>query len=143
MEQVVTTSPAVVARRFPLLLIGFFAVSALTLALVGVYGVVSYAVTRRSGELAIRAALGATGPQLRRPVVRHGGLLAAAGIGIGTMLAGGLTRFLAGTLYGIPATDPVTYVSVALLLLAVTIAATWIPASRAAAAPPAAALKSE
>jgi putative ABC transport system permease protein len=143
MEQVMAGSPAVLARRYPLLIMASFAGAALMLALVGVYGVVSYAVARRSRELAIRAALGAARRQLLLPVLGHGAVLAGVGIGSGALLAVAISRFLSGLLYGVSTLDLPTYLSVGVLLMLVTIVATLVPARRAASAMPAAALQSE
>lgn len=143
MEEVVTASPSVVARRYPLAVIGCFAGAALILALVGVYGVVSFSVERRARELAVRSALGADRLQLVAPVLRHACAMTVLGIGVGLVLALVAGRFLKSVLYGVPPNDLLTYAGIAVLLFAVTMAATLVPAGRAAAANPVDALRAE
>ena len=143
MDQLITESSSVFMRRFPLLLIGAFAAATLVLALIGVYGVVSYSVAQRTRELGIRVALGAQASSLVMLVVRHGAWMAIAGVTIGISAALVLGRFVAGMLYGVDARDPATLGFVALVLGGAAVAATIIPARRATRVDPAIALQSE
>jgi predicted permease len=128
MSQVVAESLA--ARRFSMILLGTFAALALVLSSVGIYGVISYLVARRTREIGIRLALGADRADVLRLVLREGMKLAVAGVGIGIVCALALTRLMAKMLYGITATDPVTFVAVATLLLLVAMLACYLPARR-------------
>jgi predicted permease len=143
MESLVRQSESVFVRRFPLLLLGAFAGTALLLAVVGTYGVVSYAVAQRVRELGIRLALGASGRDVMGLVVRHVALIATVGIGAGIALALVLSRYAASLLYGVRATDPATYAGVALVLGVVAAAAAAVPARRASRVDPALTLRSE
>ena len=116
---------------------------ALVLGLVGIYGVISYVVSRRTREIGVRMALGATAPSVRDMVVRQGLVLAIVGVAIGLVAAGALSSVMASILYGVSATDPVTYGAVALALVVVSLVASWIPATRAAGVDPSKALRSE
>ena len=116
---------------------------ALLLGLVGIYGVISYVVSQRTREIGVRMALGATAPSVRSMVVRQGLLLAAGGVVLGLMASAALSSVMASILYGVSATDPITYVSVAAALVVVSLAASWIPATRAAGVDPSRALRSE
>ncbi len=136
-------SASVARARFMTLLVWAFAALALTLAAVGIYGVVATLVSQRRRELAIRMALGATPLGVLGLVLRHGALLAALGLAGGLAMALGLTRFIAGFLFGVGATDPVTFVSVPLILLAVTTLATLVPAIRAMRSDPGLAMRDE
>jgi putative ABC transport system permease protein len=129
--------------RFQALLLGGFAAAALLLAAVGLYGVISYSVAQRTHEIGVRMALGATPGTVRRMVVGRGAAITAAGLAAGLLLALGLARLLAGLLYGVAATDPATYAAVVLLLGAVALLATWLPARRATRVDPLAALNAE
>ena len=120
-----------------------FALLALLLAAVGVYGVTSYAVARRTHEVGIRMALGARGAQVLRMVVRQGMRSIVIALAIGLLGALGATRLLASQLYGVRATDPLTFVAVPLLLALVALAACWIPARRASRVDPVVALRME
>lgn len=122
---------------------GGFAAAALVLAVVGIYGVIAYAVAQRTRELGIRIALGARRADVFALVLRHGALLALAGIATGTLAALALSRSLASVLYGVSTSDPVTYVAVALLLAAVAVAASLVPARRATRVDPATVMRSE
>ena len=128
---------------FTMSLLGTASAIALALGLVGIYGVVSYVVSQRTREIGVRLALGATGPSVRGMVVRHGVLLAVIGVAIGLVASAALSSVMATLLYGVRAIDPVTYVAMAVVLVAVSVVATWIPASRAAGVDPASALRSE
>ncbi len=118
-------------RRFLLLLVGFFAVTALALAAVGIYGVVAFAVTRRTQEIGIRMALGAQRSDVLRLVVGEGAWLAVLGVGIGVVASLALTRLLSSLLFGVSATDPLTFIGVAALLSLVALLASYLPARRA------------
>ncbi|HEV8445968.1 MAG TPA: ABC transporter permease [Gemmatimonadaceae bacterium] len=143
MDQLITNSSSVFMRRFPLLLIGAFAAATLVLALIGVYGVVSYSVAQRTRELGIRVALGAQTRSLVMLVVRHGAWMAAAGVTIGIASSLLLGRFVAGMLYGIGARDPVTLALVSIVLGVAAVSATIVPAKRATKVDPAVALQAE
>jgi putative ABC transport system permease protein len=123
--------------------LGVFALAALVLASVGIYGVVAYGVVQRTRELGIRMALGAGGGALLRMVIRQGmrPVLAGMALGVGAALAGG--RVLRSLLFGVGATDPVTYLAVTCFLVAVALAAIYLPARRAAQADPMVALRNE
>ena len=130
-------------RRLIVSLLGLFAALALMLAVVGIYGVISYAVSQRTRELAIRMALGARGAQVLAMVVGHGLRIGIVGLGIGIGAGLVLTRVLTNQLYGVSATDPTTFAALAALVLAVSIAASWLPARRATRIDPMAAMRSE
>ena len=118
-------------RRFNLLLLGTFAALALLLAAVGIYGVMSYSVAQRTREIGIRMALGAAQDSVLWLVVGQGARLALLGVGIGLLVALGVSRALESLVYGMSATDPVTYALVALGLSSIAVLASWIPARRA------------
>jgi ABC-type antimicrobial peptide transport system permease subunit len=122
-------------------LLGAFAVLALVLSSVGIYGVISYLVARRTQEIGIRMALGADRLKVLRLVLRNGMRLAALGVAIGLAGALALTRLMANMLYGVSATDPVTFIGLAALLLLVALAACYIPARRAMRVDPVIALR--
>ncbi|HEV2388561.1 MAG TPA: ABC transporter permease [Candidatus Acidoferrales bacterium] len=134
-----TASPA----RFRALVFGLLGLIALVLASAGIFGVLSYSVSRRTHELGIRMALGATPPSIRRMVLREGGILAAAGLGIGTAAGLYLTRLLESQLYGVGADDPWTFAATAILLAGVALAACYLPARRAMRVDPTIALRYE
>ncbi len=141
MEQIISRSLA--ERRFTMLMLIIFAATALLLAAVGIYGVMSYAVTRRIHELGIRAALGASHGEIVGLVLRQGMKLAAIGMAGGLVAALALTRFMADLLYGVRPADPATLVAVTLLLGAIALLACYIPARRATAIDPVVALRCE
>jgi putative ABC transport system permease protein len=143
MDDLITQSPSVFLRRFPMFVVGAFALTALTLAIVGIYGVVSYSVTQRTREMGIRMALGAQPASLVRLVMQHGGAMAAVGIVVGIAGAMGLGRFASSLLFGVTAADPVTYASVAVVLVVVAVIASILPARRATRVDPALALRSD
>lgn len=129
--------------RFLLLLIGLFSLLALTLAVVGIYGLVSYSVTRRTREIATRVTLGADRGHVLRLILGHGAVLALLGTAAGILGALALTRFVASLLYGFSPTDPLTFLGLPLLLFTVALLASWIPARRALAIDPQTALRME
>jgi putative ABC transport system permease protein len=130
-------------RRFAMLLMAAFAGLALALALVGIYGVMSYSVTQATGEIGIRMALGAIGGDVLRLVLYHAGLLVAGGLLVGVQMALGAGKLLASQLFEVPSTDPMTYAVVSALLLATGLAACAIPAFRATRVDPMSALRNE
>ena len=129
MDEIIALSLA--EKRFTMILLGAFAALALLLASVGIYGVVSYLVARRTQEIGIRMALGANRADVVRLVMRDGIRMAGIGIGIGIVCALFLTRLMAKMLYGIKATDPVTFLVISGLLLLTALAACYLPARRA------------
>jgi putative ABC transport system permease protein len=129
--------------RFQLILIGVFAGLALTLSLVGVYGVLAASVVARTREIGVRLALGASAGRVLAIVLREGVVLAGVGIGIGVIAAVAVVRFARAVLYGVRPTDPVTYVVVGALVLAAAVAACLLPARRAASVDPLTALRSD
>lgn len=141
MEQYLAVSLA--PRRFNLVLLGIFAAAALFLAISGIYAVISYSVARRTHEFGIRIALGAQPRDVLGLILGESLRLVGAGILIGSLAAFGLTRILARMLYGVAATDPLTYAGVAALLAAVGLAASIVPAARATRVDPLVALRYE
>jgi putative ABC transport system permease protein len=130
-------------RRFSLLLLGLFALVALLLAMIGIYGVMSYAVTQRTREIGIRIALGAGSRAIFKQVVGHALLLTSAGVIIGLFAAALLTRLMASLLYGVSAIDLPTFLLTALLLIGVSLLASYLPARRATKVDPMIALRYE
>ena len=129
--------------RLTMVLLLVAAATALGLAVTGIYGVLSYAVSRRTAELGVRIALGARPATVVRMVVRQGALLTLVGIGVGAVGAVVLTRYLRAVLYQVSPTDPVAFAAMAGLLFAVALAASYVPARRAARVDPMVALRSE
>lgn len=143
-RSMISVRQASIARpRFMMVLLLAFAGVGLVLAMVGVYGVIAQLVRQRSREMSIRLALGAAASEVRWLVVRHGLRLTAAGTVLGLGLALLTGRALQSMLFGVKAIDPVTFVLVPLLLAATALAATWIPATRAARSDPATTLRAE
>jgi len=141
MEQRLNASLA--QQRFQLVLLGEFAALALLLAAIGIYGVMSYVARQRTHEIGLRMALGATQRDVLNLIVRQGMVLLLIGVGLGIVFALALTRFLASLLYDVRPTDPVTFVTVSLLLIAVSLLACYIPARRATRVDPMVALRWE
>jgi predicted permease len=141
MAEVYDTSMA--QTSFVLVMLGIAACMALTLGLVGIYGVVAYAVARRTREVGIRMALGAQQRELRRMFLRHGLVLTGIGVAIGLAAAAGVTRVLASFLFDVKPVDPLTYASVALLLTTTTLMASYVPALRASRIDPVEALRAD
>ena len=141
MEGVISDS--VSNRRGILLLLGSFAGIALLLSAVGIYGMLSYDVSRRTREIGIRNALGATRSQITALILRQGLWKTAAGLAVGLAGAAFLTRFMRSQLFEVVAGDPLSYLVVSLLLLAVALFASWLPARRAAKIDPVVALRAE
>jgi putative ABC transport system permease protein len=141
MQEIVYESLA--RERFIMLLMALFAALALALAAVGIYGVVSYATAQRTHEIGIRMALGAQARDVLKLMVRQGLSPVLAGVGLGLLAALALTRLMSSLLYGVSATDPLTFAAVALLLTAVSLLACYLPARRATRVDPLTALRYE
>ncbi|HTQ61381.1 MAG TPA: ABC transporter permease [Candidatus Solibacter sp.] len=141
MDEAISASLA--TRRVSMILLGVFAALALGLASIGIYGVVSYLVGQRTQEIGVRLALGAKRVDVLRLVLGEGIKMASVGLSIGLVAALGLTRLMAGLLYGVSATDPFTFAAVGTLLMMVALAATYIPARRAMSVDPIVALRYE
>jgi putative ABC transport system permease protein len=141
MEEMVARSTA--RESFNMILLTAFGTVALVLAAIGIYGLMAYSVEQRTQEMGIRIALGADRNDIRNLVVRHGMGLTLAGVLLGIAAAFGLTRFLASFLFGVKSWDPVVFVAVPLLLIAVALVAVWLPATRASRLSPMQALRVE
>jgi putative ABC transport system permease protein len=141
MQQVLADSLA--SQRLSMLLLSIFAGVAMILAAVGIYGVLSYTVIQRTHEIGIRMALGARVPDVIRLVLGHAMMLVTIGIGLGLVGAFAVTRVMASLLYGVSATDPLTFGGVSLLLAAIALVACLIPARRATKVDPMVALRHE
>jgi putative ABC transport system permease protein len=131
------------ARRFNLLFVGAFAGTALVLAIAGMYGVMAYSVTRRTNEIGVRMALGASRTTILGLVLGQGLLTAAFGVALGLAASMAMTRTMASLLFGLKAGDPLTLVAVALLLMSVALLASYVPARRATRVDPMVALRDQ
>jgi len=136
-------SNSVAGRRFQTLLLGVFAAVGLVIATVGIYGVISYAVSQRTQEIGIRMALGAQTSDVLRMVVGQGMRLALIGVAVGGAASLALTRVMKNLLFNVSATDPATFALIVLLLVGVAFIASYIPARRATKVDPLIALRSE
>ena len=134
---------AMSATSFTVVLLGIASGIALILGTVGIYGVISYVVSRRSQEIGVRMALGAPAATVLRSVVGQGMALTGLGIAVGLVGAWGVSRLLSSLLYGVSTTDPLTYMGTAITLAVVALVASWIPARRAAHIDPVEALRYE
>lgn len=130
-------------RRFLLLLVSLFGAAALVLAAVGVYGIVAFSAARRTQEIGVRMALGAQRSDIGYLILGEGARLAVAGVAIGIAASFAITRLLSSLLFGVSATDPITFVGVAVLLCLVALLASYLPARRAIRLDPNAALRYE
>ena len=141
MDERITRS--LTGRRFSMVLLGLFASLALTLAAVGIYGIVAYSVTERTHEIGVRVALGAQRGDVVAMVVRQGMAMTAIGFLIGVVVSLALVRVMSGLLFGVSAADPVTFITISLLLAIVSLVACSLPARRATRVDPMRALRSE
>ncbi|MGB7923548.1 MAG: ABC transporter permease [Pyrinomonadaceae bacterium] len=143
MGQIIDSSSSTFLRRYPAFLIGVFATVALILAMVGIYGVISYSVSQRTHEIGVRMALGAGRRDIFKMILGQGLILTSIGIGCGVLAALILTRFLSSLLFNVSTTDPLTYIVVALPLVVVALLACYVPARKATKVDPMIALRYE
>jgi putative ABC transport system permease protein len=136
-------SGSVAQRRFQMVLVGSFSTLAVILAVIGIYGVISYSVSRRTNEIGIRLALGARSEDASRIVFAQGARLAGTGLALGTVVSLIINRFLENFVFGVKTTDPVTYLVAVVILGAVALTATYLPARRAGRVDPMVALRAE
>jgi putative ABC transport system permease protein len=141
LEQIKTESMA--SNRLNAIMLGAFATVALLLSAIGIYGVISYSIVQRTHEIGIRSALGATASNVVGLVLRHGMVMAGAGVVIGFVAALALTRLIASLVFGVSARDPITIAGVGVLLALVGLLATYVPARRAAKVDPMVCLRYE
>ncbi len=141
MAELIETSTG--PRRFSMVLLGIFSTLAAVLAAIGLYGVMSFTVTQRSRELGVRLALGAVPEDVLRLVLTQGMRLVLVGVGIGLVAALLLTRVLRSMLFNVSSTDPLTFAAISIVLLVVTVVATWLPARRATRVDPVVVLRDE
>ena len=143
MDEIIAQSPSVFLRRYPSYLIGSFAALALILAMIGLYGLISYSVSQRTRELGIRIALGAQERDVMRLIMGQGARLAVIGVAVGIIAGLALTQLMRSLLFGVNAADPLTFAGVAILLTVVAVGACYIPARRAMRTDPIVALRYE
>jgi putative ABC transport system permease protein len=143
MDQMIAQTPASFMRRFPALLISIFAIVALLLASIGIYGVVSYSVSQQTHHIGVRMALGASPSDILRMVLKQGLLLAVIGMAVGIAAALGLMRLLSSLLYQVSTSDATTFAAVAGVLFVVALLACYLPARRATKVDPLVALRYE
>jgi putative ABC transport system permease protein len=143
MERVIADSPSIAMRRYPAYLIGAFATLALVLAMLGIYGLLAYVVAQRTREIGIRLALGAPRSNLLALVIADGLKLALIGVAVGTAASLAAGRLLSTLLFGVRPTDFAILLSVAIVLLTVSVLASYLPARRAASIEPMQALRTE
>jgi ABC-type antimicrobial peptide transport system permease subunit len=129
MEEIVAGS--ISSQRMTMILLSVFSALALVLSAIGIYGVISYLVGQRTHEIGIRVAMGASRKDVLRLVMGDGMIIALAGAGVGLAAALGLTRLIAKMIYGVSASDPLTFAGVAILLMGVALLACYVPARRA------------
>ena len=134
---------SVAGERLNLTLLSLFAGIALVLAIVGIYGVMSYSVTQRTHEIGIRMAIGASRVDVFKMILSHGMKLTLIGVGVGLVLAFGLTRLMATMLFGVEPTDATTFASIAVLLVTVALLACYLPGRRATKVEPTISLRYE
>ena len=143
MDQMIAQTPASFMRRFPALVISIFAIVALLLASIGIYGVVSYSVSQQTHYIGVRVALGASPSDILRMVLKQGLLLAVMGMALGIAAALGLMRLLTSLLYQVSSSDATTFAAVAGVLFVVALLACYLPARRATKIDPLVALRYE
>jgi ABC-type antimicrobial peptide transport system permease subunit len=136
-------SRALAGESITLVLLGIAATLALFLGSIGLFGVISYVVTQRTREIGLRMALGAEVREVREMVLWQGFRVAAMGVGLGLVAAFALSRLMGSILYGVSATDPLTFGTAPVVLLLVALLATWLPARRASRVDPMEALRSD